>query len=145
MRQAWRASIPLALGLPFVSAGCTAPRMAGAVVAPVPAPERAAAMRAIQVAADQVKRCYRSPRSAGAARTIATTLTVRYAPDGTLIGLPQVARQSGVTPEISAQAERMAEAAALAVLRCQPIRLPADLYENGWSEFQLTFSPGGAA
>jgi len=97
------------------------------------------------MAANQVKRCYRHPKVIRAARMIATTLRVRYAGDGRLIGLPQVARQSGVTPENAAQAGRMAEAASLAVLRCQPISLPADLHGNGWDEFELTFSPGGAA
>ncbi|WP_380872887.1 hypothetical protein [Sphingomonas sp. DBB INV C78] len=110
-----------------------------------PGPDRAAVARATQIAAHQVKRCYRHPKVIRSARAITTTLRVRYAADGTLIGLPEVARQSGVTPENAAQAGRMAEAASLAVLRCQPINLPAELHQNGWDEFELTFSPGGAA
>lgn len=110
-----------------------------------PGPDRAAVRRVTQQAANQVKRCYRSPRVIRAARAIGTTLAVRYAADGMLIGLPVVVRQTGITPENSIQTGRMAEAASLAVVRCQPISLPAELHQGGWDEFELTFSPGGAA
>lgn len=124
-----------------------------AACAPVPAPpvavragpDRAAVLRATQQAAGQVRPCYRAPKVIRAARAIGTTLVVRYAVDGMLIGLPRVVRQSGVTPENAVHAGRMAEAASLAVMRCQPISLPPELYERGWDEFELTFSPGGAA
>jgi hypothetical protein len=29
-----------------------------------------------------------------------------------------------------------------AVLRCQPVHLPAELYEGGWDEINFRFTPG---
>ena len=130
-----------ALTLPFILGGCTT--VQPVMVAPVP--DRAAVLRATQSAADQVKRCYRHPKVSRAARMIATTLHVRYAVDGMLIGLPEVVGQSGVTDETAVQASLMAEAARLAVIRCQPISLPPELYQRGWDDFELTFRPAGFA
>lgn len=137
----WRACPALILA--SVLAACATRPPATITVAP--GPDRAAVARATQRAADQVKSCYRAPKVIRAARAISTTLLVRYAADGTLIGLPQVLRQSGVTPENAGQARLMGEAASLAVVRCQPIGLPPELHDGGWDEFELTFSPGGAA
>lgn len=92
-------------------------------------------------AAAQVKRCYRPPRVIGDGRRIATRLVVRYAPDGQLIGVPEVVAQSGVTPANRIFADEMAEAAIASVLRCSPLRLPPELYQVGWNRFELTFSP----
>src|SRR3546814_14627013 len=57
-------------------------------------------------AAEQVKRCYRSPRVSRAARRITTRLLVRYTSDGMLAGLPVWLSQDGVTPEGRPFAER---------------------------------------
>jgi hypothetical protein len=96
---------------------------------------------AIGAAADQVKRCYRAPKVASAGKQIATRLRVRFAPDGSLAGVPAVVGQTGVNAANQPYAARMAEAASLAVIRCAPLRLPPELYESGWSELDLTFSP----
>jgi hypothetical protein len=90
-------------------------------------------------AADQVRRCYRTPP--GGARSIGTRLRVRLNVDGSLAGLPILLSQSGVTPTNRMFAARVAEAASLAVMRCAPLRLPAQHYAKGWQEFELIFSP----
>ena len=100
---------------------------------------------ALDSAARQVRRCYRAPRASTLGRQIITQLTVRLNPDGELSGLPTLRQQTGVTPANRDYAGPMAEAAIAAVLRCTPLRLPPALYENGWSEFVLTFSPLAAA
>jgi hypothetical protein len=92
-------------------------------------------------AAEQVRHCYRTPPIARAGREIATRLRVRYAPDGSLIGLPIVVSQSGVTATNQAYASPMAEAARLAVIRCAPIHVPAAFAQYPWNEFDLLFSP----
>jgi hypothetical protein len=92
-------------------------------------------------AAEQVRRCYRTPKILGEGKRIITRLHVRYAPDGTVIGLPTVVSQSGVTPSNRLFADEMAQAAIASVVRCSPLRLPAELYEFGWNNFELTFSP----
>jgi hypothetical protein len=66
---------------------------------------------------------------------------VSYAPDGTLVGVPTLISQQGVTPESRPYAGRMAEAAKLAVLRCSPVRLPPEAGQGRGSDFFLTFSP----
>ncbi|MBA2918371.1 hypothetical protein GON01_05220 [Sphingomonas sp. MAH-20] len=92
-------------------------------------------------AAAQVKRCYRAPKVFGTGRRISTKLAVRYAPDGSIIGLPSVVSQGGVTPENAMFADDMAAAAIESVVRCSPLHLPPELYAYGWSSFELTFSP----
>lgn len=99
------------------------------------------AARVVMTAANQVKRCYRSPRLGGEARQISTRLHVRYAADGTLSGLPEVISQSSVTPANQPYASAMAQAAVAAVIDCSPLKLPSELYVKGWDEFVLTFSP----
>lgn len=92
-------------------------------------------------AASQVKRCYRAPRTSHAGRQIITTVRVRMTSEGFPDGPPRVVSQYGVTSTNSAFAERMAQAAIVAIVRCAPLRLPAELYQGGWQEFELTFSP----
>lgn len=103
---------------------------------------RAAQADAVTMAAaDQVRRCYRSPRVPSAGRRIVTRLRVRYAADGRLEETPQLVAQEGVTPENQLYAAPMAEAASMAVLRCAPLRLPPELHRGGWDNFDLVFSP----
>ena len=100
----------------------------------------AAAGEAMVSAAAQVRRCYREPQVPSAAKRIVTHVRVRYGPDGVLIGEPWIVAQQGVNPANQAYAGRMAAAASLAVIRCSPLRLPAELYRGGWDEFDLTFA-----
>ena len=123
---------PLLMMAPLLVGGCASAQQA--MVA------SAAAGKAVAAAAVQVRRCYRDPAVPSAARRIVTHLRVRYGPDGALIGLPALVSQQGVTPANQAYAERMAEAASLAVIRCSPLRLPAELHSGGWDEFDLIFS-----
>jgi hypothetical protein len=92
-------------------------------------------------AAAQVKRCYRSPRVASSGKQISTRLYARYNRDGSLAGMPLLISQSGITPMNRPYAVKMAQAAGQAVARCVPVRLPKGLYERGWDELILTFSP----
>ena len=96
---------------------------------------------ALESAALQVRRCYRSPRVSFEGRQIVTRLRIRLTPDGQVAEIPAVVLQNGVTPSNQPYAGRMAEAAIEAVIRCAPLRLPAEFYRPGWTEFELTFSP----
>jgi hypothetical protein len=134
------ALMPLAAAL-LLGACAGAPR-----AGPTPSrSDNAKLAESISAAASQVKRCYRAPRVASAGRQIVTRLLVRFAPDGSLVGMPELVSQRGITPASAPYAARMAEAARLAVLRCAPLRLPPESYSRGWSEFELTFSPRGFA
>lgn len=103
----------------------------------------AADSRTSAAVADQVRRCYRNPRVPASGRRIVTRLLVAYAPDGTLIGMPLVVWQQGVTAESRRYAGRMTEAAREAVVRCAPVSLPPEKGKAASKprEFFLTFSP----
>ncbi|HEX8224578.1 MAG TPA: hypothetical protein VF605_12240 [Allosphingosinicella sp.] len=105
----------------------------------------AADVRLSASVADQVRRCYRNPRIPSSGRRIVTRLLVRYAPDGTLAGVPFLVSQQSITPDNQAYAGRMAEAAKQAVVRCSPVSLPGEQGRARASEFYLTFSPQLAA
>ena len=105
----------------------------------------AADARTSAAVADQVRRCYRSPRVPSAGRRIVTRLLVRFTPDGKLIDLPMLMWQQGLTSESRPYAVRMTEAAKLAVIRCNPVRLPVEQGKAKSFEFFLTFSPQLAA
>ncbi|HEX8308038.1 MAG TPA: hypothetical protein VF645_06415 [Allosphingosinicella sp.] len=99
------------------------------------------AIRASAQVAEQVRRCYRSPRVPSVGRGISTRLLVRYTADGVLVGLPLLVSQQGVLPEARPYAGRMSEAAKEAVVRCNPVRLPGEAGNRRGSDFLLTFSP----
>ena len=103
------------------------------------------AIRVSAQVAEQVRRCYRSPRVPSAGKAISTRLLVRYTADGVLVGLPLLVSQQGVVPEALPYAGRMTEAAKQAVLRCNPIRLPQEASRRRGSDFLLTFSPRRSA
>jgi hypothetical protein len=122
----------LALSVPM--AACAGPS------APVEVRSESA-LRASAAVAEQVRRCYRAPRVPSTGRGIITRLLVRYGPDGMPMGLPLLVSQQGLTPESRPYAERMTEAARLAIIRCSPVRLAPVLRERPWTDFYLTFSP----
>lgn len=116
--------------------------LAGCVAPAADRPDPQLIRQVVADAAAQVRRCYRTPRVTRPARQIVTRLRVRLAPDGTLLAEPEVIAQHGVTPVNQLFAPQMAEAAIQSVLRCAPLILPPELYDIGWNEFDLTFSPG---
>jgi len=93
----------------------------------------------VRDAAAQVRRCYRTPRVATVGKQITTKLRVLYAGDGSLVSVPAILSQSGVTPDNRPYAAKMAEAAGLAVIRCAPLKLPATDSRRILLDF--TFSP----
>ena len=131
----------LALLLIAAFGGCNDVRTAG-LYRRLPAPPNAAAVEAaVSSAAEQIRHCYRSPPVSSRARQIVTRLHLRVTPQGELADLPQIVFQTGVTPETEAYAPTMAQAAIAAVMRCAPLRLPQEVYQGGWDEFDVTFSP----
>lgn len=101
--------------------------------------------QAMNEAARQVRRCYRSPRATTHGRRIVTQLRVRINPDGGIAGLPTIVSQSGVDAGNQAYADRMAQAAIESVLRCAPLVLPAEAYRGMAIVMELTFSPLASA
>lgn len=90
----------------------------------------------------QVQPCYELGGLGGTpAMRIVTILRLRFTQDGSVAGTPQVVRQDGVDPSNRAYQQQIAEVARRAVLRCSPLRLPAELYAGGWEDIQFTFRP----
>lgn len=91
----------------------------------------------------QIQPCYELGALQGTpAMEIVTVLDLRFNKDGSVAGDPAVAEQTGVTAANQAYRRQIAEVARRAVLRCAPLRLPAELYEGGWSNIQFVFTPG---
>ena len=118
----------------LLGSGCVSP---GGAEKPDPALVKSLA----RSTADQVRRCYRRPAVPTKARQIVTRLRVRFTPDGQVAALPEVLAQASITPETAPYAEKMAQAATLAVLQCAPFKLPPEAYSGGWEELEFTFSP----
>ena len=91
--------------------------------------------------AAQVKPCYVVPAGGTDASNIVTVLRLRFNPDGSVSTAPRISEQSGVTESNQAYARQIGEAARRAVLRCSPLRLPAELYEGGWEDIEFVFNP----
>jgi len=93
--------------------------------------------------ARQVKPCYELGSLGGTtAMSIVTVMHLRYNRDGTVAGTPEVVQQTGVDGGNRQYASQVADVAKRAVLRCSPIRLPAEIYEGGWEDFDMRFIPG---
>lgn len=88
----------------------------------------------------QLSPCWVPPLGGGEdVRAIQVVLRVRFAPDGTVRGRPEVLEINNVPPGRDAYVQAFRNAAIRTVLnpRCAPIRLPADLYRGGWEEIDL--------
>jgi hypothetical protein len=131
-----RIAIPAALLVLLGAANCASLPRPG-----TPGAQAQATRQFADEAARWVRRCYRAPRVASVGRAIVTQIRARYASDGSLIGMPVVVSQSGVTPRNSAYAGIMADAARRAVIGCAPIRVPPAFTRRPWHELDLTFSP----
>lgn len=91
----------------------------------------------------QVQPCYDLGALGGTpAVQITTELQLRFNPDGSIAGTPQLVEQTGVTAANKAYARQMEEVSRRAVLRCAPLRLPSELYAGGWENFTMNFIPG---
>ncbi len=91
----------------------------------------------------QVQPCYDLGALGGTpAMQIVTVLNLHFNADGSLAGTPQLIEQQGVNAGNRAYAQQMAEVSRRAVLRCSPLKLPAELYAGGWENFTMGFIPG---
>lgn len=100
---------------------------------------RAAATLAQAIRA-QVAPCWNPPIGGADVRRMTVLIAAEYAPDGRVVGTPRVLSQTGVTSDNSDYARAFAETARRAVLRCSPLKLPADLYPQ-WKSVEINFDP----
>ncbi|MDO6413288.1 hypothetical protein Q4F19_02735 [Sphingomonas sp. BIUV-7] len=89
----------------------------------------------------QVQPCYELGALGGTpAMQIVTVLQLRFNKDGS-VASAQVVEQTGVDGSNARYKQQMAEVSRAAVLRCSPLRLPAELYEGGWQNIEMGFIP----
>lgn len=90
----------------------------------------------------QVLPCYDLGSLKGtSAMSIITILHLQFRRDGS-VASATVDSQSGIDGENQRYAQQVGEASRRAVLRCSPLRgLPDDLYQNGWDDFLMRFTP----
>jgi hypothetical protein len=100
---------------------------------------RAAATLAQAIRA-QVAPCWNPPTGGRDVRRMTVIVTVQYSRDGRVVGLPVAGTPTGMTATNAEYARAFAETARRAVLRCQPLKLPAELYEL-WGNVEINFDP----
>jgi outer membrane biosynthesis protein TonB len=100
---------------------------------------RAAATLAQAIRA-QVAPCWNPPVGGRDVRRMTVIVTVNYSRDGRVIGMPQAGTPTGMTAANADYARAFAETARRAVLRCQPLKLPAELYDL-WGSVEINFDP----
>lgn len=91
-----------------------------------------------QAIRSQVQPCWNPPAGGADVARLVTILRINFRKDGTVVGQPEITSQSGVSADNQAYARQHGEAAKRAVLRCQPLKLPADLYD-AWKDIEFNF------
>ncbi len=88
----------------------------------------------------QIAPCWNPPIGGADVRKMTVLLHIELARDGSVQGRPALVSQTGATAGNSDYARAFAETARRAVLRCAPLKLPAELYDQ-WKSFELNFDP----
>ncbi len=100
---------------------------------------RAAATLAQAIRA-QVYPCWNPPMGGRDVRTMTVLVRVQYGRDGRVIGTPEVGRPTGITAANADYGRVFGDTARRAVLRCQPLKLPPELYDL-WQSVEISFNP----
>jgi outer membrane biosynthesis protein TonB len=100
---------------------------------------RAAATLA-QAIQSQVAPCWNPPIGGADVRKMTVLIRADFAKDGRVLGVPTVVSQTGVSAGNSDYARAFAETAKRAVLRCSPLKLPANMYDL-WKSVEINFDP----
>lgn len=128
------------LGSDFLK-GIPVDKSAGKAAAPRAAAISPLAMNGlVALLQKQVLPCYNPPAGGSDTASIVTPLGIKMKRDGSVASV-QIGQQSGINDQNRPYARQMADAARRAVLRCSPFKLPAELYEGGWDDFEYRFHP----
>ena len=116
-----------------------AKELASAAPARAAVDPRAAATLA-QAIRVQVAPCWNPPVGGRDVRRMTVVVRVNYGRDGRVIGIPVAETPTGQTAANADYARAFADTARRAVLRCQPLKLPAELYDL-WGSVEINFDP----
>jgi outer membrane biosynthesis protein TonB len=104
---------------------------------------RAAATLA-QAIQSQVAPCWNPPIGGADVKKMTVLIRADFGKDGRVLGVPSVVSQTGVTAGNADYARAFAETAKRAVLRCSPLKLPANMYDL-WRSVEINFDPESMA
>ena len=104
---------------------------------------RAAATLA-QAIQSQVAPCWNPPIGGADVKKMTVLIRADFAKDGRVLGVPSVVAQTGVSAGNADYARAFAETARRAVLRCSPLKLPANMYDL-WKSVEINFDPESMA
>jgi outer membrane biosynthesis protein TonB len=104
---------------------------------------RAAATLA-QAIQSQVAPCWNPPIGGADVKKMTVLIRADFGKDGRVLGVPSVVSQTGVTAGNADYARAFAETAKRAVLRCSPLKLPANMYDL-WKSVEINFDPESMA
>jgi outer membrane biosynthesis protein TonB len=100
-----------------------------------------AATQDIQAAfLQQMRECWNFPAGAPNPEELIVEMNIRLAPDGNLIGNPELVSPTDAEKASNGFRRAAADAALRAVHTCQPYQLPQDRYAK-WRELNLVFDP----
>jgi len=88
----------------------------------------------------QVAPCWNPPIGGADAKKMTVLLHLDINRDGSIAGRPGIVSQTGVTSGNADYARAFAETARRAVLRCSPLKLPPELYDQ-WKAVEINFDP----
>jgi len=88
----------------------------------------------------QITPCWNPPVAEDNSGHVTVVMRISLDRNGAVTGTPSVSRLTGRTAANAAYANALSGSVRRAVLRCSPLKLPAELYD-AWSNVELNFDP----
>lgn len=88
----------------------------------------------------QITPCWNPPVAEENSGHVTVVMRIRLDRSGSVAGTPSVSRLTGRTAANTAYANALSGSVRRAVLKCSPLKLPAELYD-AWSNVELNFDP----
>jgi hypothetical protein len=94
----------------------------------------------VEMIRSQITPCWNPPESEDKSGHVSVLMRIRLDRAGGVLGTPAVSRVTGRTSANEAYANALSGSVRRAVLRCAPLKLPAELYD-AWADVELNFDP----
>lgn len=88
----------------------------------------------------QITTCWNPPETDDKSGHVTVVMRIRLDRAGGVVGMPAVSGMTGRTTANEAYANALSSSVRRAVLRCAPLKLPAELYD-AWADVELNFDP----
>jgi len=94
----------------------------------------------VEMIRSQITPCWNPPEADDKSGHVTVLMRIRLDRAGGVLGTPAVSRVTGRTSDNDAYANALSGSVRRAVLRCAPLKLPAELYD-AWADVELNFDP----